>query len=576
MDPRIDFTDYHTRFGKWDLFERGELVYPWFLRPCRMRILMVVDAQISFSHAVFGLSAVLNTLRLNPEFFVKFDITRAHRQTDQFKPDPTTEPLAHSRYGPHYEGFRFAGPGMPAGFNLYDFDQVWFFGFYSSGGPGAMSDDELEALARWMDDGGGVLAMGDHAELGAALCARIPRVRSMRRWTNAQGVPPQGGATRHDTLSTGHNSQVTFDDESDDLPQRITPRYYPLWSFAFYNRERPHPVLCGTDGVIDILPDHPHEGDVIDEATINLGATFSFGSYSGIAEYPAAAGIQPTPEVIAWGDVPPIHTSTIDVNKGAANPKRFGVIGAYNGHEAGVGRVVVDSTWHHWFDVNLTGRPVTLLDSQPQDVTNAKTWGFFKTPAGITAYHRIQNYFRNVAIWLGPRNQQSCMFLRALWGTIQRYPAVERLSPRLAIWELGGVAIDALGRRASQCTVSNWIHDFFIERHIDDIFRRRPDPCLTCPPFELLERYVIGGMTRQLLTVAYELESEADRDDEEVTEKRVHEAVRVGLDEGWNEFVSDFRNSLESDRERLDALSSVTPRVRLMDARGNDAGQEAT
>jgi hypothetical protein len=569
MDSRLTQLDDRAGFEKWDLYERGELRVPLSLSPCSMQILIVVDGPISFNHAPFGLTAVLDTLRANGDFFVKFDVTKAHRQADWYKPDPGTDP--YYMYTPDYEGFRFSGPGKPDGFDLNGYDQIWFFGFYVRNHPDALSDAELEVISRWMDRGGSVLAAGDHEELGAALCSRIPRVRSMRKWfdpsipavkDHVTGVPPVGGLFRHDTLTPGHDSIVTFDDESDDIPQTIVPRYYGLGAVGL--RSRPHPLLCGKDGVIDILPDHPHEGEVVDDADINLDDTYTFGSYAGVAEYPAYGGVRPTPEVIAWGDVHARQWAD-DANKGAVNAKRFGLIGAYDGHAAGIGRVVVDSTFHHWFDVNLTGRHPYELDSYPTDWSNPKTRGFGATPAGKLAYARIQNYFTNVAIWLGPRNQQKCMLTRATWGITQRYPAIERLSPRLPIPHLGEVAIDALGRRASQCTVSLWIRDFFIGREVQAQLEPGPEPCLTCPTVETLEKYIVGGMTRQLLTLAYDLETRTEEADEEALERRVREGMKVGLDEGWNEFVADYGRSVEMNRERLSALSVITPEMRLDD-----------
>ena len=95
-----------------------------------------------------------------------------------------------------------------------------------------------------------------------------------------------------------------------------------------------------------------------------------------------------------------------DRNKGPASAKKFGVVGAHNGHAAGVGRVVVDSTWHHWFDVNLTGRPLAPGDPiDPVVPADPKAHGFEATPIGEAAYAREQNYFRNVAIWLAPPPQ---------------------------------------------------------------------------------------------------------------------------------------------------------------------------
>ena len=116
---------------------------------------------------------------------------------------------------------------------------------------------------------GGVFATGDHADLGVSLCGRIPRVRSMRKWSNSQGVPTNFGLDRHDTLRKGHDNTYTFNDESDDIPMPIDVTRFPLRSWLpFGFRSMPHPVLCGRDGVIDILPDHPHEGEVIEPISL--------------------------------------------------------------------------------------------------------------------------------------------------------------------------------------------------------------------------------------------------------------------------------------------------------------------
>ena len=116
---------------------------------------------------------------------------------------------------------------------------------------------------------GGVFAVGDHADLGASLCSRIPRVRAMRRWTAAQNVPPNFCLTRHDTLLSGIDGIYQFNDESDDIPMPIEPKMFALPSYlVFQHREAPHPLLCGTKGVIRVLPDHPHEGEVIEPASL--------------------------------------------------------------------------------------------------------------------------------------------------------------------------------------------------------------------------------------------------------------------------------------------------------------------
>lgn len=537
-------------------FDRGDLLSPILLKPCRLKILMVADGyngsflNVSFSHSYFGLSAVLDTLRDNPEFFVRFEVTRAHRQTDPFKPPMGSPEFA--KYGPHFEGFRFTQTGL----DINNYDQVWLFGARGDVmDVDRLTDGELEILARWMDKGGSVFATGDHADLGASLCSRVPRVKSMRKW--ATGPLPTGD-NRHDTLLKGHNATYTFDDESDDIPMHTTVKKYPLPSWLlFQKRSGPHPVLCGIDGIIDILPDHPHEGEIIDEALINTAATFSVGTYTGKPEYPSSGGTQPKPEVIAWAHVQNDHTDVSDTNKQSCDPKTFGAIGAYDGEAAGAGRIVVDSTWHHWFDVNLTGRPISALNAPPFNNTNPKTLGFLASPAGQQAWARIQNYFRNVAMWLASPSKRTCMYNRALWGVIIRYPLVERLSPKLSIWDLGITARDVIGRLAGQCTIREWI-GFDLPILVQKAWPRipLPDPCLTCPPGEVLDIYVLGGIVREMLTLGYASEAKG-----RVEETEVMAAQKAGALAGMKELQSDLRKSLERTSGLERSFSAAVSRV---------------
>jgi len=70
---------------------------------------------------------------------------------------------------------------------------------------------ELTVLTEWMDNGGGVLAMGDHNFLGSAMCWNIPRVGTMRAWlkddNDGRSVPNRTGTDRHDTNRPQNASQ---------------------------------------------------------------------------------------------------------------------------------------------------------------------------------------------------------------------------------------------------------------------------------------------------------------------------------------------------------------------------------
>src|SRR5438093_2527534 len=72
-------------------------------------------------------------------------------------------------------------------------------------------------------------------------------------------------------------------------------------------------------------------------------------------------------------------------------PRGLGIVGAYDGHRVGVGRVGVDSTWHHWFDINLIGDPIA---------PPPKNLGFNASDEGRAHLQNIKAYYRNVATWL--------------------------------------------------------------------------------------------------------------------------------------------------------------------------------
>ena len=554
LSQRIQIREFNRH--RFDAIDRGDLLVPWVLRPCRMKILMVVDGNpgsfvnITFGRLYFSLSAVVDLLAHSPDWWVKYDVTKAHRQTD---------PLGAA----DIEGFRFT----QAGFDINDYDQVWFFGARINVNDSLrLADNEIEILARWMDERqGGVFATGDHADLGASLCGRIPRVSTMRKWAISQNPPANSGLNRHDTLRRGHDNFYTFNDESDDIPMPVRVRRYPLWSTTiFHRRWAPHPVLCGKDGVIDVLPDHPHEGEVIEPA--NPTAQFSFGNYTNRPEYPDVNGHRELPQIIAWANVLGDHTEGrggqpgTDRNKGPANAKEFGAVGAYDGHQGSVGRVVVDSTWHHWFDVNLIGRPRSGDAVDPVPDADPKAFGFELTPEGQAQYTRIKEYFLNTAKWLGSPAKQRCMFLRAIWGIVIRYPLAEQISPKMPIWELGGFARDAIGRRAGHCTMYSWILPEFAIwrkyipfdiRHIED---DRPD--FAGPNWEAFETYVLGGITKEMLKLAYATGDSI----EELDERKAAMALTKGLSAGSKAFYQDYKASFEraeANFKSLEALAST-------------------
>jgi hypothetical protein len=453
----------------------------WWLWATQVRILIVKDGRITASSDSmdFGLGPVLDTLSDGSfAWWVRFFVAVVDRD----------------------DGFRFT----QSGFNFDDVDQVWFFGDWPGldanastvtddiiGHPqySPLDDDELRLLAEWMDRGGGVFAAGDHTLLGASMCSRIPRVRTMRKWTHAQGVPSFNDADRHETLQHGPGSILAW--EGDRYPQRISPVYRSHFAHPLVFEAAPHPLLCGQNGILDRFPDHMHEGVVVEDDDVELDEPLGIPGYAGV-EYPPFPEVfdpttavepglvrpRPRPHVIAHG-----WTTNTD-----ANPRRFGLIGVYDGDPVKIGRVVVESTWHHWFSYNLAG----FRSQAPAD------------------YRAMQHYYRNVALWLSTPEQRASMLFAATWGVLvgSQPGAFDQV---MSIWEIGERVVDVIGRTAPQCILSELVAAFdsvdrfaSTEAHGETAERRRnrhrPHLALSAA---VVNQAIVGGIAKELLGLAH-------------------------------------------------------------------------
>jgi hypothetical protein len=499
---------------------------PW-LQPPRVRILMVTDAEGTFNTSTrFGLGHVIEALADAPWWWVKFDVTTGHRNAT-----PKGVPL-NTRDSAAYQG-RVATPGrkaLPAKklhfdikfaadprpeLALANFDEIWLYGIGFVGEGVALRPDEITALAAFMDAGGGVLAMGDHADIGADLCSEVPRVKHMRKWKfggPAGNPPPVMGADRIDTLQEGPTPGYQFEDQSDTVPQEIYPtRYYDAFaSTTLRSGWRPYPVLCGIDGVIDVLPDHMHEGECVVPANLP-------------GEFPG--GVRP--QVIAQGKVLAHATDNRSEGFPIDDPsvaRMFGIVGAYDGHDpaAGVGRIVVDATWHHWVHVNL--------------------FGFASQPVESAEFGKIKNYYWNVATWLAPPALHRAMFDTAVYGLAWVQPFDEMRGDRVDFSLLGITAKDVLGRRAGQCAVTEWIRRF--EEPELPWKTNLPDP----PPFEdILQRFgvaMLGGMVQRAMELAPEASGA------KLSPTQLGDHLRGGARQA-------FVHTLKRERTRQDARESL-------------------
>lgn len=182
-------------------------------------------------------------------------------------------------------------------------------------------------------------------------------------------------------------------------------------------------------------------------------------------------------EVIAYG--------TIIDPRGDVG-RKIGVLSAYDGHAANVGRIVADSTWHHHFDINLRG-----------ELGDPTRTGFVTpgTDQWLSSATKIEHYFLNAAIWLASPSKQAAMRFAAWWPVLWSAELVQLDAKTVPIEVLGRAAYDVLGRRAPQCVINLWIVDLvppLAKRPFFELLYR-PDPP---PPFI---EYLAGVTTRDLM-----------------------------------------------------------------------------
>lgn len=542
--------DRHIASGVTDVYAKVVSdLHKVFRLHTTIKILIVVDGGISLTEqpSGFGVGRIIRLLRESHVGCKYFSVDTARRENS-------------NTGSPTYTGFRFdrMEGGSPV---INKYHEIWCFGFNPDNDAETdanitdplklpTSANELKVLTQWMNARqGGLLAMGDHDYLGATMCHKIPRIRSMRRWTNAQGVPPIGGFgdadthLRHDTnqpFTTGQlagTDIIPFGVQEDSKPQNIS---WVPWVAqqvnVFQIRQRPHPILCHpVHGPINVMPDHPHEGWCYENDEIDLNADLNITGLSG-KEYPTVAGNQPKPTIIAHGTTTP--NPPYRLAKGPSPQKRFGMISVYDGHQANVGRVATDSTWHHWFDENI------------QNIE----------AAGGSNWDKISRYYLNVAVWLAPPGISDYCLVLDLLTTHFTYLGFQEYTPRASVFDLGRAFHTHLVRFYGPCWVTSWVLDrlrivdadfwaWLKDRLFwkDGIPTPGGDPCLSCPPFELIEIAVLGGLVRHSFEVVKEMKVIDDKKTSarKLSPEKLVKDQLAGVEIGLKEFRSALSKSLK-------------------------------
>jgi hypothetical protein len=566
-------------FVKWGVAP-GPAVWPVILR-----ILFVIDGRIdtSSSPECFGLGYVLETLRDHSfAWWVRFKV-QVVRRDETLLVDPQFGaggnraarlpncPQQDSNYteageDPKFKifGFRFTEEN----FSLDDWDQVWFFGDYPDNSKADISepqfcpleDPELKLLTEWMDRGGGVFAAGDHWNLGASMCSRIPRVRTMRRWTQEQGVPTQDRSTRHETLqpqATGYEDVW----EKDTIPQPVELVYRPRLTSILARPLLSHPLLSTPAGIINAFPDHMHEGDVVEDQLVKLDSPLNIPGYER-PEYPyeqpqvdpGMAGRitsavewrpRPRPHVVAYG-----RTTNPDVPEEVGLPelarfnpglvtKRFGLVGAYDGDRVGIGRVVVDSTWHHWFSYNLHG---------------------FKAD-NPSVFERMQAYYRNVGLWLATRAQRQSLLFATTWGPVVSDPMAFPPASTRSLWAVGRRAIQVMARTVSEPMLFDFVASFFRGRS-EEMFGvpyevDPADPYASSVPADLAIRAIVGGIASALIQPASEYLQAEGKPRRLLDAGAIARHAAEGVKQGHLALVDTLRSSAVASKELAGRLADA-------------------
>ena len=293
---------------------------------------------------------------------------------------------------------------------LDDYDAIFLIGDEGpNGGSPGPSDSritpaERDALSAFMEGGGGLFAVGDHDGIGSWMCGQLPRIRGMRLWRDSDpgadntgligsfnwpavaAAPPD---PRADTTQAGPDGKFYFDGQSDPTPQ-------PL---IFVPPGVAHPLLQGPSGPIAVFPDHMHEGEAVIPA--DLTQKFSIGGVPH-DEYPKLLGTPLSPQVIATGTVAAGKQTVYFGDDPAGTPRypataghaTLGTVCVWDGHRVGKGRVVTDSSFHHYMDINLIGDPSGQAAGWPSAALGSN--------AGLeaSALADMQAFYVNLATWL--------------------------------------------------------------------------------------------------------------------------------------------------------------------------------
>jgi len=237
----------------------------------------------------------------------------------------------------------------------------------------------------------------------------------------------------------------------------------------------------------------------------------------------------------------------------ASNTRWTGTIGAYDGRRAGVGRVVVHSTWHHVFDINLIGDNAANRPGFTDPRAAVWRQGFNASPNGQRVLGQIDQYFRNIVHWLSPGIGVTRRFNGLVAQLAMSHHVREVMDThRGSALQLGAYAWEHAIRLLPPCSI--------IELSLPPIYevipierRPWPDPGpegrWPIPPRQMSQAALGGAL--QALT---EMQSV-----DELTEEHGSRRLRAGVHRGVNELIEqEFRRAEVALKELTRARSATS------------------
>lgn len=402
---------------------------------CIVRVLVVVDGEIDFSNNRMGLSHVVQLYKgLHNETCIDCRVTCVHRGSEV-----NNENL-------DFENFEFTESF------LEKFDCLFLFGYENK--MKEMSDSEARVIRKVMKKKLlGVFAAGDHGRHGYDLCGKIRRVRCMQFWNDKR--PSFMLSQRNTSINLPaviyHNDSSNFEMyQRDNRPMRLFNSLYH--SYHQPRKEKSslephldprftHPILDGRSQFrqVDVLPDHLHEGEIRRPSPLKKDGDpyINKKQEQEDIDFPGSQRW----EIIARAENYDVQSPSQELER----ETDYGVLGAYNGYLDDRGRIVVDSSFHHWINLNLEGfsRDETSEDS---------------------VLKKINSYYVNTLIWLLPPSKQKYLFAAILLEGLQSYVLRDFVDVKMTLPELGRAAIRELGSIYGEVSIrSAWTY-FWTEK----------------------------------------------------------------------------------------------------------------